>query len=101
MTFRSPADVHRPSQAALVDQRAIERGAAAREQRNQALPFEGGGRLDAEEIEDRRAEIDQADVLVDPPRGDAGPAHQQRDAHQLLVQRLRVLEGPCSPNASP
>ena len=44
------------------------------------------GRWDAHQIEDRRTEVDEADVLVYAPRFDGVMMKQERHTQQLIVE---------------
>src|SRR5262249_2745788 len=49
---------------------------------------------DAGEVEQRRHNVDEADRCIDDPRRDAGRVHEQRNAHDLVVEAARVKANP-------
>ena len=67
---------------------------AAREQRQQAAPAHGRRRLEAEQVEHGRRYVEQVHRLLVAHAGGqhALEPHQQRDAHQLVVDRVGVAQ---------
>ena len=91
---------HHPPELAPV-QRAADGLGAGREGRRrrvvtagqgqQRAPGQLGGRHTGQ-VQDRRRHVEQRHRGLRPPRGHARAPHQQRDAQQLVVQRVAVLE---------
>src|SRR5207245_6287329 len=59
----------------------------------QAAPLHRSGDRHARAGEHRGSDVEQAGLGGLPARRDAGPPEQQRDAHDLFVQRLLMLPG--------
>jgi hypothetical protein len=74
----------------LREHRAIVEGLAAQERRERA-PRGAGQRLRARELEDRRRDIDERDVLRQPARRDPRGARQKRHAQDVVVEGRPVM----------
>src|SRR5262249_33895658 len=64
----------------------------ARQRRHERLPLQRARRTYPRELEQRRDEVNETDGRGrTEPGGHAGPAHDEGDAHDLVVYRVTVL----------